>query len=215
MSLTGHIAQPLCIVGTGGFAREVLFIAESLGYREIVCCAKGSTGPKTSLAGWPVIYDAELREKLDYYQIIVAIGDPSVRALAVSSLGDSARFQTLVHPNAVVGPRVSLGEGTIVTAGCVLTCDVEVGAHVHINLRVSIGHDALIRDFCTLSPGVSVSGNVTLESGVYVGTNACLREGLTVCARSVLGMGSVLTRSIDEAAVWVGNPARFFKELGG
>ena len=48
---------------------------------------------------------------------------------------------------------VELGQGTIVSAGCVLTTDIRVGAFVTINTRRSLAHNDSVEAYATLAPG--------------------------------------------------------------
>ncbi len=70
-----------------------------------------------------------------------------------------------------------------------------------------------IGDCVTVAPNVSISGNIYLNKLTEVGTGAALRESLEVGADTIVGMGSVLVKNIDENKVVVGNPARVIKNL--
>ncbi|MGH7625559.1 MAG: hypothetical protein ACREOJ_09600 [Gemmatimonadaceae bacterium] len=108
---------------------------------------------------------------------------------------------------------VELGEGTIVCAGCILTVNIAIGRHVHLNLDCTIGHDAVLEDFVTLAPGVHVSGCVKIERGAYLGTGAVVINGtqvrpLVVGAGAIVGAGAVVTKNVSPGVTVVGVPAR-------
>lgn len=203
--------EALAIIGTGGFAREVACLAiDVLGdvalAKKLLCfvekdeCAKEST-----IWGIPVLRESEF---VPFSRsIAVAIGDPSIRARVVASLPKDVVFATLVHPNVVISPFVELGEGAIVCAGAVLTCDIKVGRHAHMNLGSSVGHDCNIGDFFTTAPGVRVSGHCTIGNRVYFGNNAAIREGTQVVDDVTIGMGAVVVKPIVSSGVYIGNPA--------
>ena len=107
---------------------------------------------------------------------------------------------------------VALGPGSVICAGSILTVNIEIGAHVHINLGCTIGHDAVIGNFSTLSPGVHVSGNVQIGERVYIGTGATLINGhandpLVVGDGAVIAAGACVTRSVESGAMVAGVPA--------
>ena len=54
---------------------------------------------------------------------------------------------------------------------------------------------------------------VTIEDGVWIGGGAILLPGVTIGKNSVIGAGSVVTRSIPENCVAVGNPCRVIRRL--
>ena len=54
---------------------------------------------------------------------------------------------------------------------------------------------------------------VRVEDGVWIGGGSVLLPGVTIGRNSVIGAGSVVTRSIPENCVAVGNPCRVIKHL--
>jgi maltose O-acetyltransferase len=91
---------------------------------------------------------------------------------------------------------------------------------------ISIGADALIgsgveildSDFHDLHPSRRRGGQprmapVRLGENVFVGDRVTILKGVSVGAHSVIGAGSVLTRSIPEGVIAAGNPAQVIREL--
>jgi sugar O-acyltransferase (sialic acid O-acetyltransferase NeuD family) len=103
---------------------------------------------------------------------------------------------------------VEVGAGSIICAGCVLTCQISLGKHCHLNLNTTVGHDCTFGDFCTVAPGVNISGNCTFGNRVDVGTQAAFRQHVRVCDDAVIGMGAVVVKDIVEAGTYVGVPAK-------
>lgn len=54
---------------------------------------------------------------------------------------------------------------------------------------------------------------IRIESDVFVGANVLIIKGVTVGARSIIGAGSVITKSIPVDQIWAGNPARLIRSL--
>jgi len=146
---------------------------------------------------------------------VCSIGNPRAKARIVESLrAKGLRFATGVHPSVIRSETVAFGQGTIVTAGNILTTNISIGAHVIINLACTVGHKSTIGDYATINPGVNVSGDVKVEEGVLLGTGACIVEKLTIGAYSIIGAGSVVTRDIPARVTAFGSPARVMKEHG-
>ena len=115
---------------------------------------------------------------------------------------------------------VDLGTGVIVCAGCILTVNIEIGNHVHIDiLDCTIGHDVRVGDFTTLAPGVHVSGNVHIRDMVYIGTGVTIINGslrsspLVIEPRCVLAAGACITKSTEPDGLYAGVPAVLKKQL--
>lgn len=57
------------------------------------------------------------------------------------------------------------------------------------------------------------SAPVTIEDDVWIGANCIILKGVTIGARSVIGAGSVVTKSIPADCIAAGNPCRVIKAL--
>ena len=106
-------------------------------------------------------------------------------------------------------PSVRVGIGTIICSGSIFTVDIEVGAHVHVNLDCTIGHDVRTGDFAALSPGAHSSGNVHIGRGAYIGTGAVIINGtpaepLLVGDRAVIAAGACVTGLVESDSLYAG-----------
>ena len=161
---------------------------------------------ETTILDIPVIPFSSFDPAL--YSVVVAIGDPQRRKAFVHQMPETTDYITVIHPSAVVSKWVTIGEGSIITAGAVLTYNIRLGRHSQVNLLSTIGHDCQMGDYFTTAPSVNISGNCKAGESVYFGTNSCIREGVTICANVTIGMGSVVLNDISEAGVYVGNPLK-------
>lgn len=140
----------------------------------------------------------------------IAVGNPGVRRRIVEmcdSFGAQAG-QPLIHPSAIVGSDCHLGEGVIVCPKSVITTNVQVGSHTHLNLTTTVGHDTTLGDFVTVNPGATISGEVTVGDGVTIGTGASVNQGLAIGADTVVGAGAAVVRDLDGGITAVGVPAK-------
>lgn len=146
--------------------------------------------------------------------VVVAVGNPVFKRKIVCELKaiGHERFATLVHPGAIIGDYVQVGEGTIICAGSIITTDIRIGNHVTINYNCTIGHDSTIEDYATILPSASISGNVIVEEGCQIGTGSQVIQGLTIGRWSIVGAGAVVVRDIPRNVTAVGVPAKPIKE---
>lgn len=209
----------LAIYGSGGFAREVLWLVQSTTPQAVtpVCFIDDNPNNQgNTLHHLPILSLDDAKARFPTAKVAVAIGAPAVREKLAQKVHSSDLIsQTLIHSSALYSHDwVSIGNGTIVCAGSILTVDIQIGEHVHINLDCTIGHDAIIGDYSTLSPGVHVSGWVHIGKRVYIGTGATIINGtpdapLVIADDVVIGAGAVVTRSITQSGVTaVGVPAK-------
>lgn len=205
--------RKLCIVGAGGFGREVLASLKDnyllLGKKienEVVFLDDDQNLKGKRIMGVPVIQTPDFI--VSKYDVIIAVGDPETRKKIVNSLPKETNYTTLIHPTAIIMDDCEIGEGSIITAGSTITCNIKIGKHSHINLHTTIGHDCRIGDFFTTAPGTHISGECEIGNCVYFGTNASVRQGVKICDNTTIGMGGVVVKNIIEKGVYIGNPLK-------
>lgn len=198
----------VAIFGTGGFAREVACILhdQGRGDRIVAFHEPDEVYRARELLGVPVqpqsVFDPRRQ------RAVVGIGNPALRQKVVGELPSDTVFDTLIHPTVVMSQWVEVGAGSIICAGCVLTCQISIGEHCHINLNTTVGHDCTFGDFCTVAPGTNISGNCEFGNRVNVGTQASFRQHVRVCDDAVIGMGTVVVKDIVEVGTYMGVPAK-------
>ena len=197
------------IYGAGGFGKEVLWLLTEINERLGIPTDVMFVVDDKLFTGQP---DTIIRSVIDPYRDnwIVAIGNPVDRKRVVESLPKETRFQTLIHPSVISGDY-TIGKGSIICAGTILTVGITIGRHAHLNLHTSIGHNCMIGDYFTLAPGSRISGDCKIGNCVYVGTNACIREKITICDNVTIGMGAVVVKNITDPGIYIGNPLRKLK----
>ena len=202
----------IVLVAAGGLARETLAAVRlqdpSL---SVVVLDDDPSRHGTSLGDAEVVGSVEDVKRYDGHGIVVCAGKGVVRRRLVdrlTGLGVRAdRYVPVVHPGVGVPPSCTVGGGSILLAGVVLTCDVTLGRHVVAMPHVVLTHDDLVDDFATLAAGVVLGGGVRVGEAAFVGMNAIVRENLTVGAGATLGMGAALLADLPAGETWAGIPA--------
>jgi sugar O-acyltransferase (sialic acid O-acetyltransferase NeuD family) len=210
--------QDIVIVGVGGLGRELAEWVEDINERVPTFRLLGFLDDDTTKHGMqrhdlPVLGGVEwLAERSRTVATVVGVGNPAPKRRVIERLrAHSAGFPSVVHPSAVVGRHVEMGDGTIVCPNTVVTTDVRLGRFVTLNFGLTVGHDARIDDYVTLAPGVNISGYVQIREGADLGAGAVTVPGVEIGAWSVVGAGASVTRSLPANCTAVGVPARVIK----
>ena len=207
---------PLVIVGCGGFGREVLDVVEAMNAVEPRFAVLGFVDDFPSPAnlervarrGTQVLGDLTwLEQAPEDVQYVIGVGSPDAKARIDARVG-RRESPVLIHPKATVGADVEFGPGTIICAGSVLTTDLRIGRHVHVNLLCSVGHDCVIGDHTSINPLVAVSGDVTVGKRVMLGTHSAILQKLTVADDAVVGGAALVVKDAPPATTVKGIPAR-------
>ena len=156
---------------------------------------------------------------------------------------DSGRVIIMSDVIQYIGKNVKLGLNvrkwhfTYIGDNTEIGDNTKIGSLVHIDYNVKIGKDCKIEgmayippltrigDRVFIGPGVIFTNDpypmsdkmigVTVEDDAIVCAGSVLRPGITVGARSVIGMGAIVTRDVPPESVVYGNPAhaKYTKEI--
>lgn len=203
----------LLIVGAGGSGREIAWLAREIHGESISLgfAVERQYLDTASIDGIPVVALDAIPESFTHY--VVAIGDPLQRRRIASSCELKGLLPaTLIHPGVQKSSRVTIGVGTIICAGSILTTNVKIGAHVHVNISCALSHDVIVDDFSTISPGVNIAGNVHVEENVFIGIGASIINGVTnnplvMGLGATIAAGACVIASVDAGALVAGVPA--------
>ena len=195
------------IIGAGGFGREVYWSLNPIERNNTVFFVDDEYWDNSD----DKILPLSLFET-NKYEVVVAIADSYHRQRIVESLPKGTKYFTHIHPSAQIhGDDVEIGEGSIICAGTIITTNVKIGKHAHLNLITTIGHDCVIGDYFTTAPGVQISGNMSIGNRVYFGTRSCTKQKITICDDVIIGMNAAVVKNIIESGTYIGTPATKIK----
>ena len=111
-----------------------------------------------------------------------------------------------------IGNNVGISNSAIVALDeIVIEDDVLIGASCKI-----YDHDFHSVDYEErMRPGdVGVKAKtIRIRKGAFIGAHTIVLKGVTIGEKSVVGAGSVVTKSVPDGEIWAGNPARFVKKI--
>ena len=144
-----------------------------------------------------------------------------------TTIGDGTRIWAFAHvlPGARIGSDVNINDGVFVEN------DVTIGDRVTVKSGVQVWDGVHLADDVFVGPNATFTNDpfprskqwpekfaeTHIEAGASIGGGAVILPGLTVGRRAMVGAGSVVTKSVPEYAIVVGNPARKLgvRRIGG
>lgn len=180
---------------------------------------------------------SEIKNRIRYWRMVDRLGPDmllthwklhfksTMLALCQSKFkyfSDSAEFRpgayAICCSNITIGHRVVIRPGSMLFAdpreqgaGIILEDDVMLGSGVHIyvgNHRFDDPSRPIIEQ------GHYPSEPVVLKRGCWIGAKSIILPGVTIGENSVIGAGSIVTKSLPDKVLAVGNPARVIRRIG-
>lgn len=219
--IIGNDGKKLALLGAGGIASEIsAYITSEHG--------KDPEYPNTGMLKF--VHDEYYKENNrdtfplsmfnpDTHALLIAIGTSKERYDVIKELPNNITYFTYIHNSVYNFTNYnSIGRGTFIAPNCVITTNIKIGEHSHLNIATVIGHDCNIGNFFTSSPGAKLSGNCKIGDVVYIGTNAVIKQKLTIADNTIIGMCAGVTKDITEHGTYTGIPAvkhkiyKFYRE---
>jgi len=156
------------------------------------------------------------------------VNNPILRQAGIVNV-EMGRNVTIVEPANIYGCRleddVFVGPFVEIQSGAIIGARSRIQSHSFVCELVEIGQDCVVAHGVMFinDPyriGAPARGRRNLwqatrvGSRVSIGSNASILP-VSICDDVVIGAGSVVTRDINEAGIYAGNPARFVRRVRG
>ncbi|MBV6418942.1 MAG: putative acetyltransferase EpsM [Ignavibacteriaceae bacterium] len=207
----------LYIIGSSGLAREIAQLVKQINNIKNIYNFLGYISDNKEEIGKEILYgqilgdDSWLINKKENCSIIIAIGLPKVRAKLFMEYSkyDYFDFPNIIHPTTIFDwDTNSLGQGNILTAGCIFTNNIRIGNNNLFNLNCTIGHDVIIVDNNVINPTCSISGNVEIGNSNLLGTGAQILEKIKIGNDTIIGGASLVRKPVMDQTRVAGVPAK-------
>lgn len=205
--------EKVIIIGASGHARVIADIVKASG-DEVV----GFLDDNQELQG-KIIFENksvlgttqenDVLKYTDYY-FIIGIGSNRVRKL-ISEKYPSLKWYTAIHPSAIIGSNVEIGEGTAIMAGTVINIGSRIGRHCIVNTASSLDHDNILEDYVHISPGSHLAGTVKIGESTWICSGVTIINNITIGNDNIIGAGATVIRNVDEPGTYVGVPVKKIK----
>jgi acetyltransferase-like isoleucine patch superfamily enzyme len=163
-------------------------------------------GPDIPLTHWRLFFKSTMiklcKKKFNYFDDLAEVRPYSY------IVGCS---QISIGKNVVIRPHTQLhGETESLDISIIIEDDVLIGSGVHIYVE---NHKFSDLNTPIYYQGHSQAKRVILRKGCWIGANAIILPGVEIGENTVVGAGSVVTKSLPKAVIAAGIPAKTIKTI--
>lgn len=133
---------------------------------------------------------------------------------------------TRVWQFVVILPDAIIGENCNICSHCFIENDVVIGNNVTIKCGVYLWDGITIEDNVQIGPNVTFTNDkyprakqpfelqkILIKKNASIGAGSVILGGVTIGENALIGAGSVVTKDVPDNELWLGNPARFYKQI--
>ncbi len=215
--------KDLIILGAGGSGWDIVSIVKAINEKKPEWNIVGYLDDNETLlnkifTGVKVI--GKISECVNYPDayFISSIANPTNR-LVRRKIWDKVKvydlkFATLIHPSAIIYDDVTIKEGCVVNANCMLGNGAILDEDVHLAYACNIAHETELKEHTTLGTGVNLSSGVIIGEDCYIGAGVSSTHDITVEPNTLVAVGSAITENLvnNSMKMWIGVPAISIKD---
>lgn len=163
----------------------------------------------SELLGLPVVAAEELPERFPPgdFAMLVAVGYQQLNELRAAKCRDAKdkgyELISYVSSRASNVADVEIGENCLILENQSIQPGAKIGNNVTVWSGNHIGHHSTVGDHCFITSGVVISGGTVIEPYCFIGVNVSIGHGITIGSRSILGAGSLITKSAGPKSVYI------------
>ncbi len=105
-----------------------------------------------------------------------------------------------------IGENCDIGSLNTIVAGAINPTNLD--SYVMTDDHVHIGHNCMIGRGVAITACAEISGSVTVGDESWIGPNSSLMQKISIGRCSIIGLGSVVRKSVPDNSVVAGNPAK-------
>lgn len=169
------------------------------------------------LLGLPVVPFENVEDPYppDSFGMFVAVGYEDLNQFRAQRYEEAKakgyELVSYVSSKAGIVGDLQVGDNCFIMENQCLQPHVSIGNNVFIWSGVLVAHHATIGDHCWLASQASIAGSTMIEPYCFIGINATIGHELTIGASSLVGAGSIVTKSAAGKSVFIAKDTELYR----
>lgn len=182
----------IVIVGAGDLGKEIVWLIEDINKRQPTYLILGFLDDDTSKTGsdfygYKVLGGTEQLQDLSKkmpLSAVIAIQDGGVRKKIVDAHPEFDKWDSIIHPTAVIASTSSVGKGSVFFPQVTVSVDSDLGDFGLYYIHSIVCNDCKIGNYVSIMSGASISEHAEIGDECFIAAGAC------VYPHKTLGRGS-------------------------
>lgn len=174
--------KSLVIIGAGDLGKELVWLIEDINKRNPTYLILGflddDIGKDTySFCGYKVLGGTNQLETLNEkipLSAVIAIRDGKTRKKIVENHPDYKKWETIIHPSAVIASSTKIGRGCVFFPHVTVSVDTYLGNFGLFYINSTVCNDCWIGDYVSIMANASVSEHAELASMALLKAGECI-----------------------------------------
>mgnify|MGYP002477656844 CR=1 FL=1 len=122
------------------------------------------------------------------------------------------KIKTINNGQIIIMNNVGISNSLIISSSCI---KIGRGTMLGGGCRIIDTDFHSLNSFKRSDSSTDIARSIPINIGdnVFIGAYATILKGVEIGNNSVIGLGSVVTKSIPENQLWAGNPAKYIRDL--
>jgi sugar O-acyltransferase (sialic acid O-acetyltransferase NeuD family) len=208
--------KSLAIIGCGDLGQQIAYYAISDNHYDKVIFFDDFSTSKT-VNGFLIAGNSDCVEKefllKSFDELIIGIGYKhlEIRKKMYERFDGKIPFGKIIHSSSWLDKSSKIGFGCVIYPRCSIDANVVIENNIIINIGCTVAHDTRIQNHCFLSPRVALAGFIDVEEQCVLGINSTIIDNIKIIAKTQIGGGTVVIKSIEKPGLYVGNPMKFIR----
>ena len=211
------MTKSLVIVGNGLLAETVYsYFSEFSKYRIEAFACDNEYIKGDSLLGLPLITIDQMYDRFesDETSIFVAIGYRMMNKIREKKYKDikskGYSLASFIHPNVKTWDSNTFGDNVLILEDNTIQPYTSFGNNTFLWSGNHIGHHSKVGKNCFISSQVVISGCCSIQDNTFMGVNSTLHDGITIGYESLIGAGTLITKSTKPQSVYLSKATKPF-----
>ena len=207
----------IVIIGAGDLGRELVWLIEDINKVKPTYVILGFLDMDERKAGrefygYEVLGTEERLEELGRERdacAVIAIQEGSIRRKIHNAHRGFKKWETIVHPSAVIANSVKIGRGSIFFPQVTVSVDTVLGGFGLDYIHSTVCNDCEVGDYVSVMSGAQISERAKIGEGSFLAAGAAVYPNVVVGRDVRAGVGAVIPKDQADGAEAAGAGPRF------